>query len=140
MVTVLTSNRNIRRPGQNGSWLASAYDRFADVVYGLALRILGDGTRAEEVAASLFDRLGANPGLKNWDNLSSWLCAQTRRLALDARNRVDEAGEAISLDSEQEALEEAYITGRSYRDVASKLGVDTNSARQLIVAALRQLQ
>ena len=42
--------------------LAEIYDRFSPLVYGLALRMIGDGRAAEDVTQEVFLQLWQNPG------------------------------------------------------------------------------
>ena len=76
------------REGDEGA-LAMAYDRFAGRVYGLALRILGDTTKAEEVTQDVF--LAAWRHRERFDSargsLNSWLLTTARNRSVDMLRR-----------------------------------------------------
>lgn len=63
----------------------SIYDRYADLVYSVALRVLGDGAAAQDVAQDVFVRLWRNPG--SFDpqrgRFMPWLLSVTRNRAVD---------------------------------------------------------
>jgi RNA polymerase sigma-70 factor (ECF subfamily) len=72
-----------------GRWheeaLAEVYRRYGGAVYGLARRVLGDGTRAEEVVQDVFVRLWQQPERFDPDRgtLRSYLLAAAHGRAVD---------------------------------------------------------
>ncbi len=65
--------------------LGVLYDRYAGLVYGIALKILANTTEAEDVTQEVFVSLWRNPTQDEgrWGSLSSFLCGFTRSQALD---------------------------------------------------------
>ncbi|MBV8117373.1 MAG: sigma-70 family RNA polymerase sigma factor [Candidatus Eremiobacteraeota bacterium] len=85
------------------------YDMHHRLVYGVALRILGEGGAAEDVTQSVFLKVWNSPTLFRGGNFAAWIVRVTRNRALDAlrgragRNET-ELPEALP---ESEAMEEA---------------------------------
>lgn len=65
--------------------LAALYERYANLVYSLALRVVQDGRLAEEVTQDVFMEVWNRP--ERWDaqkgRFSSWLLTVTRYTAID---------------------------------------------------------
>ncbi len=65
--------------------LSALYDRYSSPVYSLALRVLGDSRRAEEITQDVFLRVWSQPD--KWDSsrgrLISWMLTITRYAAID---------------------------------------------------------
>lgn len=59
------------------------YDRHSSLVYGVARRILGDGTQAEDVTQSVFLQIWANPRAFRGGSFGAWLARVTRNACLD---------------------------------------------------------
>ncbi len=69
----------------NENAMATLYDRYSSVVYAVALRVLGDTGRAEDVLQEVFMQLWRNPALfdSSRGNLAPWLAVITRNRAID---------------------------------------------------------
>src|SRR6266404_4891594 len=69
--------------------MADLYDRFAAVVYGAALRVLGDGAAAEDVLQDVFVQLWRNPQRfdGNRGSMAAWLAVIARHRAIDQRRK-----------------------------------------------------
>ena len=69
----------------NSDAMAQLYDRYASVVYAVALRVLGDTGAAEDILQEIFMQLWRNPG--GFDasrgNLAPWLAVIARNRAVD---------------------------------------------------------
>lgn len=69
----------------DGEALVEVYDAHAPVVYGLAIRVTGDHTAAEDITQDVFVRLWERP--EDFDpccgRLRTWLCTVARRRAID---------------------------------------------------------
>jgi RNA polymerase sigma-70 factor (ECF subfamily) len=68
------------------SAMGQLYDRYAAIVYSIALRVLGDTGAAEDVLQDVFIQLWRNPGLfdSSRGNLGAWLSVIARNRAIDA--------------------------------------------------------
>src|SRR5712691_9541973 len=65
------------------------YDRYSSIVYGVALRVLGDTGAAEDLLQEVFLQLWRNPGAFDAarGSLGAWLAVITRNRAIDAVRR-----------------------------------------------------
>jgi len=65
--------------------MADMYDRYSGIVYGVALRVLGDTTAAEDVLQEVFLQLWRNPRAFNAERgcLAPWLAVIARNRAID---------------------------------------------------------
>jgi len=111
-----------------GRWredaLAEAFRRHAGAIYALARRVLGDGTRAEEVVQEVFLRLWNAPDRFDPDrgSLRSFLLAQAHGRAVDlvrsdtSRRRREER-EALASASASASAEAGYDIEREVWDL-----------------------
>lgn len=80
------SDRTVQRRLSEGeaAALGEAYDRFASLVHGLALRVLVDDAAANRITSEVFTRLWEHPEAYDPDRgpLRSWLAELTHRLAV----------------------------------------------------------
>jgi RNA polymerase sigma-70 factor, ECF subfamily len=69
--------------------MAQLYDRFSPVVYGAALRVLGDSAAAEDVLQDVFVQLWRNPQIfdANRGSMAAWLAVIARHRAIDQRRK-----------------------------------------------------
>src|SRR5947209_9824388 len=67
------------------SAMADLYDRYSGIVYGVALRVLGDTTAAEDVLQEVFLQLWRRPQAFDPDRgrLAPWLAVIARNRAID---------------------------------------------------------
>jgi RNA polymerase sigma-70 factor (ECF subfamily) len=154
--------------------LAELYDQFSPFVFGLAHRVIGETTAAEDVLQEVFLHLWEKPGAfdAGRGSLRSWLGVLTHRRAVDrvrrevaARRReqreaaqpvaappdIAEAATAVvvtqrlreavaALPPDQRvAVQLAYFGGRTFRDVASVLGIPEGTAKSRLRLALKKL-
>jgi len=65
--------------------MADLYDRYSGIVYGVALRVLGNPTAAEDVLQEVFLQLWRNPQAFDADRgrLPAWLAVIARNRAID---------------------------------------------------------
>lgn len=65
--------------------MADMYDRYSGIVYGVALRVLGNTTAAEDVLQEVFLQLWRNPQAfdANRGKLPAWLAVIARNRAID---------------------------------------------------------
>jgi RNA polymerase sigma-70 factor, ECF subfamily len=73
----------------DGNAMADLYDRYSGIVYGVALRVLGDTTAAEDVLQEVFLQLWRRPQAFNADRgrLAPWLAVIARNRAIDFRRK-----------------------------------------------------
>lgn len=66
---------------------AMLFDRYGDLVYSVAYRVLGDGHAAEDIAQEVFLKFWRRPSLFDSDRgrFATWLISVTRNRAIDER-------------------------------------------------------
>jgi RNA polymerase sigma-70 factor (ECF subfamily) len=62
---------------------AQLYDRHAALVFGVARRVLGDATQAEDVTQSVFLQIWARPESFQGGNFAAWVATVSRNASLD---------------------------------------------------------
>lgn len=69
--------------------MAALYDRYAKIVYSIALRVLRDPASAEDVLQEIFMQIWRNPGsfVAARGSLGGWLAVLTRNRSIDALRR-----------------------------------------------------
>jgi RNA polymerase sigma factor (sigma-70 family) len=74
--------------------LAEAYDQFSPMVYGLAVRVTGDRTAAEDIAQEVFLHLWERPWAFDPDRgrLRAWLATMAHHRAVDHLRRTSVRG------------------------------------------------
>src|SRR5213082_1310679 len=88
--------------------LAALHDRYSQVVYSVAMRVLGETTQAEDILQEIFLQLWRNPQTfdSNRGSLGAWLAVIARHRAIDhLRRRRPESDidhVVVSVDSELE--------------------------------------
>jgi RNA polymerase sigma-70 factor (ECF subfamily) len=95
------------------SAMGEVYDRYSGVVYGVALRVLGNTSSAEDVLQEVFLQLWRNPQAFDADRgrLAPWLAVIARNRAIDlVRKRpmeddIDELPISTGVNLEDEAAE-----------------------------------
>lgn len=96
----------VRRIAQrDANAFAQLYDRHADLVYSVALRVLADPALAQDAAQDVFLRLWRNPAAYDAarGRFVSWLVSVARNRAVDevrmrGRRRLREVGDHASVD------------------------------------------
>jgi RNA polymerase sigma-70 factor (ECF subfamily) len=61
----------------------AVYDGFHRLVYGIALKMLGDPSAAEDLAQAVFLRVWSSPEAFGGGNFGAWIARVTRNRALD---------------------------------------------------------
>src|ERR1700736_3390273 len=62
---------------------AQLYDRHAALVFGVARRILGNPTQAEDVAQSVFLQIWSRPSIFRGGSFAAWVSTVARNAAID---------------------------------------------------------
>lgn len=102
------------------------YDGYHRLVYGIALRILGDIAAAEDVTQSVFLKLWSQADSFQSGNFGAWIARVTRNRSLDmlrtkAARPQEEMPEALSTDDVLEDTVFANVNGELVRSALSKL-------------------
>ena len=126
---------------------AEIYDRYAGLLYGVALRVCSSSLKAEEIVQDTMMKLWRNP--RGFDAtrgaLSTFLLTLTRNAAIDALRRerptsslTDEEGEALPIPSADSGpLERAELEAVSVRVQAALLGLSDAHRRTVELAYFR---
>jgi len=93
------------------------YDRYSSIVYSVALRVLGDTGRAEDVMQEVFMQLWRNPAAfdANRGSLAAWLAVIARNRAIDAlrkrrpESNIEDVVVAADLDLESDVARKTAI-------------------------------
>lgn len=107
--------------------MADLYDRYSGIVYGVALRVLGDTTAAEDVLQEIFLQLWRKPQAFNADRgrLAPWLAVIARNRAIDllrkrpVEEEIDEL--AVSTRVDLEDLAAQHLAVEKVRGVVADL-------------------
>lgn len=85
--------------------LAEVYDQYSPLVFGLALRVLGDAAAAEDVAQDVFVHLWERPDAFDPErgSLRAWLGVLTHRRAVDRIRRESAARRRETADANRAA-------------------------------------
>jgi RNA polymerase sigma-70 factor, ECF subfamily len=97
--------------------MAELYDRYSSIVYSVALRVLGDTGRAEDVMQEVFMQLWRNPAAfdTNRGSLAAWLAVIARNRAIDAlrkrrpESNIEDVVVAADIDLESEAARKIAV-------------------------------
>jgi len=97
------------------SAMASLYDRYSNVVYSVALRVLRDPASAEDVLQEIFMQIWRHPEsfVASRGSLGGWLAVVSRNRSIDAlrRRRPTESVDEIVLASNYNLADEAERDG-----------------------------
>ena len=117
--------------------MTDMYDRYSGIVYGVALRVLGNTTAAEDVVQEVFLRLWRNPQSfdANRGRLAAWLAVIARNRAIDHLRRrpleEDIEGMPISTGVNLENVAAQRLAVEKIRAVLSELPQDQRRALEM---------
>ncbi len=113
------------------------YDEYHRVVYGVALRVLGDARGAEDVTQSVFLKLWGEPAIFRSGNFGGWIARVARNRAID----VLRAGAPITVDGDaaaslvaEDALEDGAVReleGQHVREVLARIPAEQRELIEL---------
>jgi RNA polymerase sigma-70 factor (ECF subfamily) len=103
--------------GGDQNAMADLYERYSGIVYGVALRVLGDTTAAEDVLQEIFLQLWRRPQAYNADRggLAPWLAVIARNRAIDVLRKrppeedLNELPVAVGIDLEDVAAQRLAV-------------------------------
>jgi len=145
------------------------YDAHHRLVYGIAIRILGDAGAAEDVTQAVFLKIWTAPDRFESGNFAGWIARVARNQALDVLRRKSnsetELSEAIpnsdlleeqvfsdidaarvrdalaQLPSEQrEPIELGFFNGITHAEIARQTGIPLGTIKTRIRTGLRRLR
>lgn len=107
----------------------SLYDLYARLVFGIALRMLGDADAAEDVTQAVFLKVWISIDLFRGGNFTAWISRVTRNYALDAlraraRHPYGEFPVDASLDNQVEEVVLARLDGSCVRSALASLPLE----------------
>ena len=146
------------------------YDEYHRLVYGVALRMLGDASAAEDITQAVFLKVWSAPDLFRSGNFGAWIARVARNRALDvlrsrashqelelpqslpeteaiedaAFARLDRARVHEALDrlpSEQrQPIELGFFDGITHEEIARRTGIPLGTIKTRIRSGLRKLR
>jgi RNA polymerase sigma-70 factor (ECF subfamily) len=145
------------------------YDEYHRLVYGVAMRMLGDVAAAEDITQAVFLKIWSSPQLFEAGNFSGWLVRMTRNRALDLlRSKsyrheelpetkpADEMPEDTAFahinadlvraalkqlpDEQRELIEMGFFGGLTHEEMARRSGTPLGTIKTRIRAGLRKLR
>jgi len=146
------------------------YDAYHRLVFGIALRMLGDATMAEDLTQSVFLKLWSVPDSFREGNFGAWLSRVTRNRALDVlRSRSARIEDEIPVDipvegsidetvfaaidsqmvrsalaalppEQRSPIEMGFFGGITHDEIAKRTGVPLGTIKTRIRTGLRRLR
>jgi len=155
---------------RDGAAFESLYDAYHRLIYGIALRILGDVPAAEDVTQAVFLKLWSSPELFEKGNFGAWIGRVTRNRCLDVvRSRAlrpqsempetmpaDDALEDTAFasldaafvrsavarlpDEQRKPIELGFFGALTHEEIARQTGVPLGTIKTRIRTGLRKLR
>jgi RNA polymerase sigma-70 factor (ECF subfamily) len=116
---------------------ASLYDRHSALVYGVARRMLGDGSQAEDVAQSVFLQVWTRPDAFRGGNFAAWIARVSRNACLDilrsaaVRLREPESSADIPADDSVDDEVFARVRAENVSAALASLAADQRTAIEM---------
>ncbi len=155
---------------RNADAFETLYDGYHRLVYGVALRILGDVPAAEDITQAVFLKLWSSPDSFRSGNFPAWLARVARNRALDmlrskafrsASELPEAAPEIDSLEDvafahldaakvrgalallpqeQREPIELGFFGGVTHDEIARRSGIPLGTIKTRIRSGLRKLR
>jgi RNA polymerase sigma-70 factor (ECF subfamily) len=145
------------------------YDAYHRLVYGIAFRMLGDGSGAEDVTQAVFLKIWTSPELFHGGNFPGWIVRSTRNRVLDIlRSKAHGQGELPEQQPAEETIEDTafadidaalvrsalahlppeqrepiemgFFGGITHEEIARRTGIPLGTVKTRIRAGLRRLR
>jgi RNA polymerase sigma-70 factor (ECF subfamily) len=170
-ITVEDADRLMARVrSRDATAFEALYDGYHRLVYGIALRMLGDVTSAEDLTQAVFLKVWSSPGTFAGGNFPAWIARVARNRCLDAlRSRAPQAHAEIPeslpddeqiedrafarLDAEavrraleklpaeqREPIELGFFGGITHEEIARRSGIPLGTIKTRIRSGLRKLR
>jgi len=112
------------------------YDRYHRLVYGVALRVLGDPVGAEDVTQAVFLKIWSDPSLFRGGNFGAWIARVARNRSFDvvrshAVRARGEFPESLPADDSLEETALAHIEGERVREALAALPAEQREPIEL---------
>lgn len=154
---------------RNAAAFEALYDAYNRLVYGVALRMLGDVAAAEDVTQAVFLKIWSSPDLFVSGNFAGWIVRIARNRALDvlrSKSRTDvelpeqqpddeplEERAFAAIDAarvrsalkqlppeQRELIEMGFFGGITHEELAQRTGAPLGTVKTRIRAGLRRLR
>ncbi len=146
------------------------YDDYNRLVYGIALRMLGNPAAAEDVCQAVFMKLWSSPAIFQEGNFAAWIARVARNRSLDIlRSRaahtqvefpesmpIEEQIEDVAFahlnadtvraaltrlpNEQREPIELGFFGGITHEEIAKRTGIPLGTIKTRIRAGLRRLR
>lgn len=146
------------------------YDAYHRLVYGVAVRMLGDVAAAEDLTQAVFLKVWSTPELFRGGNFAAWIVRVTRNRALDVLRSKSVRAESELPDSlpesdsiedvafarldaaqlraalaglppeQREPIELGFFSGVTHEEIARQSGIPLGTIKTRIRAGLRKLR
>lgn len=121
---------------RDGRAFESLYDRHHRLVYGIAIRIMGQVAAAEDVTQAVFLKVWSSPEAFERGNFPAWIGRITRNRCLDLlRKKARHGDEPLSMDASRgEAAEDAAfarIDAAAVQDALSHIAPEQRTLIEL---------
>lgn len=156
--------------GRDAGAFEALYDKYSRLVYGVALRVLGEPPSAEDVTQAIFMKLWTDPESFTAGNFNAWIVRVARNRAVDAlRSRSarshDDLPESLPAegaledtaladidagavrgavaqlpDEQRKLIEMGFFGGVTHHEIAQRTGIPLGTVKTRIRSGLRRLR
>jgi RNA polymerase sigma-70 factor (ECF subfamily) len=146
------------------------YDAYSRLIYGIALRIVGDAASAEDVTQAVFLKIWSSPERFRGGNFAAWIARVTRNRALDVvRSKASHAQSELPQtlpeedaiedrafanidaalirnalaqlpDEQRQPIEMGFFDGITHKEIARRTGTPLGTIKTRIRSGLRRLR